>query len=102
MFQQANDVENGHDMNNMMMDHMTDLPADDNLNMEQIPDSQTSQSEHEISQTYEGAPEMVISIQIYYLVKFCIVFLNLFQPSYLLFFSGSKGRNSICSTRQSY
>lgn len=38
---------------------MTDVPDVEIPNMEQIPDSQNSQNEHEISQTYEGAPEMV-------------------------------------------
>lgn len=43
-----------------MMDHMNDVPDDVEIpNTEQIPDSQNNQSEHEISQNYEGAPEMV-------------------------------------------
>lgn len=64
MFQQADDVESIHGVNGMTLDHMTDLPADDNLNMEQMPGSQTILNEHEISETYEGAPETVITIQI--------------------------------------
>lgn len=42
-----------------MMDHMNDVPDAEIPNMEQIPDSQNNQSEHEISQNYEGAPEIV-------------------------------------------
>lgn len=38
---------------------MTDVPDVEIPNVEQIPDSQNSQNEHEISQNYEGAPEMV-------------------------------------------
>lgn len=45
-----------------MMDHMNDVPDVGISNIEQIPDSQNSQSEHEISQNYEGAPEMVSNI----------------------------------------
>lgn len=42
---------------------MNDVPDVGISNIEQIPDSQNNQSEHEISQNYEGAPEMVSSIQ---------------------------------------
>lgn len=38
---------------------MNDVPDVEIPNTEQIPDSQNNQSEHEISQNYEGAPEMV-------------------------------------------
>lgn len=41
---------------------MNDVPDVGISNIEQIPDSQNNQSEHEISQNYEGAPEMVRSI----------------------------------------
>lgn len=42
-----------------MMNDMNDVPDVEIPSIEQIPDSQNNQNEHEISQNYEGAPEMV-------------------------------------------
>lgn len=58
---------------------MTDVPDVEIPNVEQIPDSQNSQNEHEISQNYEGAPEMVKYIQINFIlesVKIIIAFFH--------------------------
>lgn len=44
------------------MDHINDVPDAEIPAMEQIPDSQNNQNEHEISQNYEGAPETVRNI----------------------------------------
>lgn len=41
-------------MKDVIMNDVPEIPS-----VEQIPDSQNSQNEHEISQTYEGAPEAV-------------------------------------------
>ncbi|XP_031637277.1 condensin complex subunit 2 isoform X2 [Contarinia nasturtii] len=47
-----------------VMDHMSDVPDVEIPMLEQIPDSQNNQHEHEISQTYEGAPQLVQKIDI--------------------------------------
>lgn len=56
IFQEADDDESSRDVNDVIM---TDVPDVEIPSVEQTPDSQNSQNEHEISQTYEGAPEMV-------------------------------------------
>lgn len=55
-FQQPDDDESIRDIKDVIM---TDVPDVEIPCVEQIPDSQNSQNEHEISQNYEGAPEMV-------------------------------------------
>lgn len=59
VIQQSDDHENDLVMNGNSMDHMADNHDIDVPNMDQMPDSQNIQSELEISQTYEGAPELV-------------------------------------------
>lgn len=46
------------DVKDVIMNDVPEIP-----NVEQIPDSQNSQNEHEISHTYEGAPEVVSRTQ---------------------------------------
>lgn len=55
--QQPDDVESIQDVNDVIMTEVPEIS-----NVEQIPDSQNNQNEHEISQTYEGAPEVVSPI----------------------------------------
>lgn len=57
-----------------MMDHMNDVPDVEVPNMEQIPDSQNDQSEHEISQNYEGAPEIVSTLNAHFKHTMCLLF----------------------------
>lgn len=56
---QDDDDMDRNDDNVMMMDDIPDVPDVEIPNMEQVPDSQNNQSEHVISQDYEGAPEAV-------------------------------------------
>ena len=48
--------ENVQKASDVIMKEVPEIPS-----VEQIPDSQNSQNEHEISQTYEGAPAVVSS-----------------------------------------
>lgn len=64
LWQQPDDDGIIQDMNCSSMSHMTDGHHMDLLDTEQIPDSQNDHIEHEISQNFEGAPELVRDLSI--------------------------------------
>lgn len=66
-------------------DRMDDIPDIEIPCPSQIPDSQNTQSEHEISHTFEGAPEMVKQSDSSFPIESPIYFYN-FHSLYVFFF----------------